>query len=309
MECSEKASGAAIQEIWGSFPALTSARRWSKYPSPLLTSVPVRALSYQGSPGRALRYLSKYSRGVVAVVAAVGVLDPAPGAGRVQAVADVLVDLPGDAGLLQALGVGGPAVAEFGVVQNRAAAAAVVARVAGPHVVAVRVGGADERAVVGVADGEGVGEGEVEGDVLAGQVRHGRGALGGHPPVVLAAVVSLLTVRPGVRQALQELHAEVVGVRVEGQELLSVLLLVPDRFAVAEADRAGVAEAADASQGAEVVVEGAVLLHEDDDVLDVLDRPGAVVRRQGGGALDAGGQGAEGRGGTRELEKAAPVDF
>lgn len=163
--------------------------------------------------------------------------------------------------------------------------------------------------MVGVADGEGVREGEVEGDVLAGQVRHGRGAFGGHPPVVLAAVVGLLTVGPGVRQALQELHAEVVGVRVEGQELLAVLLLVPDRFAVAEGDRAGVAEAADASQGAEVVVEGAVLLHEDDDVLDVLDRPGAVVRRQGGGALDAGGQGAEGRGGPRELEKATPVDF
>ena len=42
-------------------------------------------------------------------------------------------------------------------------------------------------------------------------------------------------------------------------------------------DRARVAEPAHAAQGAEVVVEGAVLLHQDDDVLDVVDGAGAVL--------------------------------
>jgi hypothetical protein len=74
-------------------------------------------------------------------------------------------------------------------------------------------------------------------------------------------------------------------------------------------DRMRVAEAPDASERAEVVVEGPVLLHQDDDVLDVLDAPGTVVRRERGGPLDAVRQCREGRGGTRELEKATPIDF
>lgn len=262
-----------------------------------------------GVAGLGIAVLVEVQQRVVAVVAPVGVLDPAPGAGRVQAVADVLVDLPGDARLLQALGVGGPAVAEFVVAEDRSAAGAVVARVARPHVVAVRVGGTDERAVVGVADGEGVGEGVVEGDVLAVQVRHGRGALGGDPLVVLAAVVRLLTVVPAVRQALQELHAEVVGVRVERQDVLGAVRLVPDRLAAVLRHRARVAEAADAAQLAEVVVEGTVLLHQDDDVLDVLHRPRSVVRREGGGPLDAARQSSERRGRARDLKEPAAIDF
>jgi hypothetical protein len=266
-------------------------------------------LVVQGIAGPGVAVTVEVEQGVVAVVAPVGVLDPAPVAGRVQAVADVLVDLPGDPGLLQALGVGGPAVAQLVVAEDGAAARAVVARVSAPHVVAVRVGGADEGAVVGVADGEGVGEGVVERDVLAHQIRHGRGALGGDPLVVPAAVVGLLAVGPAVRQAFQELHAEVVGVRVEGQDLLASVLLVPDRLAAGEGDRAGVAEAADTAQFPEVVVEGTILLHQYDDVLDVLDRPRAAVRRERGGPLDTAGERAERRGGARYLKESAPVDF
>ncbi len=44
-------------------------------------------------------------------------------------------------------------------------------------------------------------------------------------------------------------------------------------------DRAWVIEAAHAVKSAEVMVEGAVLLHQDNDVLDILDRPRARLCR------------------------------
>ncbi len=99
---------------------------------------------------------------VVAVVADVGIAGPAPRAIGVEAGADVLVDLPRDAGALQHLGIGGPAVAQLGIVDDRPAARAVVADVAGPHVVAVGIGRGRRRAMVGVAKGEGVGQRVVE---------------------------------------------------------------------------------------------------------------------------------------------------
>jgi hypothetical protein len=62
--CSLYASGATIHETAGSVPLATSA--FSRSNSPCFGSpamfVPVRALSYSGEPGRALRYGSKYSK-------------------------------------------------------------------------------------------------------------------------------------------------------------------------------------------------------------------------------------------------------
>ncbi len=247
---------------------------------------------------------------VVAVVAAVGVVDPAPGAGRVQAVADVLVDLPGDAGLLQPLGVGGPAVPGLLVAEHRAAAGAVVAGVARPHVVAVRVGGADERAVVGVAEGERVGERVVERDVLAGQIGHRGGRLGRHPLVVLGVVERLVAAGPVVVEVLDELHAQVVHLRAEREDLLAGgVRLVPDRLSARKGDRAWVAEAAHALHRAEVVVERTVLLHQHDDVLDVLESPGGAGRGDRGGTRDALRQRRERGGGARQLEETAPVQL
>ena len=83
---------------------------------------------------------------------------------------------------------------------------------------------------------------------------------------------------------------------------------LPDR----QRGRVRVAETAHAAQRAEVVVEGAVLLHEHDDVLDVADRAGAPVRGDGRGPGDAGlehrGERREGGGPGRQLEEAAAVD-
>lgn len=98
--------------------------------------------------------------------------------------------------------------------------------------------------MVGVADGEGVGERVVEGDVLAGEVRHRRGALGRDPLVVPAGVEGGVPVVPAVREVLDEGEAQVVGVGVEGQDLLAGgVLLVPDGPAVAQGDGARVTEA------------------------------------------------------------------
>lgn len=160
---------------------------------------------------RALRrvlVLVEVEERVVAVVADVGVVaGPSPGAAGVEAFADVLIDLPGDAGFLEEFGVGGPVVAGFGVVDDGAAIFAVVADPSGPHVVAIGVGGAEEGAVVGVADGEGVGEGVVEGNVAAGEVGHGGGALLRDPLIVVALVPGGVGGGPVMGEVLEELQA------------------------------------------------------------------------------------------------------
>ena len=68
-----------------------------------------------------------------------------------------------------------------------------------------------------------------------------------------------------------------------------------------------IAEPAHAAQHAEVVVEGAVLLHQHDDVLDVLQRASRPVRRDRQRASDAVGQHRRRDATTRELEKPTPT--
>ena len=123
---------------------------------------------------------------------------------------------------------------------------------------------------VGVADGERVGEGELERRVPAAKVRHGRRALVRDPPVVDATVDGGLGVRPAVRKVLEEDHPEVLHVRAERQHLGVAVGLVEHGLARRQGRGRGVPEAAYAAEGAEVVVEGPVLLHQDDDVLHVL---------------------------------------
>ena len=68
-----------------------------------------------------------------------------------------------------------------------------------------------QRAVVGVADRERVGQGIVERDVPSRQVRHRRAALVRDPLVVLAAVPGRVRVRPPVRRVFEELEPEIRG--------------------------------------------------------------------------------------------------
>jgi hypothetical protein len=69
----------------------------------------------------------------------------------------------------------------------------------------------------------------------------------------------------------------------------------------------GVTEAAYAAHGAEVVVEGAVLLHQDDDVLDVLDRAGPVVRRDGERLAEVQRERRADRGNSHRLEERTAI--
>ena len=95
---------------------------------------------------------------------------------------------------------------------------------------------------------------------------------------------------PVVRQVLEELQAEVGRVGMERQDVaigVAGVRLVPDALAGRQLDRARIAEAAHAAQRAEVVIERAVLLHQEDDVLDVVDGAGAVIGRNGQRAGDA----------------------
>src|SRR5207344_3177596 len=110
---------------------------------------------------------------VVAVVADARIVLVTPSARRIQPDADVLVDLPRNARTLQALGVGSPAVTQFRIVDHRPAALAVVADPAGPHVVPVRISGAEKGAMVAVADREGVRKRVVKWYVAPRVVGHG----------------------------------------------------------------------------------------------------------------------------------------
>ncbi|OMP13437.1 hypothetical protein COLO4_01693 [Corchorus olitorius] len=260
-------------------------------------------LVVQRAAGLCILVLLEVQQRVVAVVADVGVARPAPGARGVQARADVLVDLPRDAGGLQHLRIRRPAVAGFSVVDHGATADVVVADVAGPHVVAVRIGRRGCRAVIGVADGESVGQRVVERNVLARQVRHRRGALVRDPAIVTAAVDGKVRVVPAVRQVLQELQAQIGRARAERQHFTHATghRLMPDALAARQRDGARIAIPAHATQRAEVMVERAVFLHEDHDVLHVFDR---AVRVMGGNRqrlANAFGHRAHGCGGSSQL--------
>lgn len=92
---------------------------------------------------------------------------------------------------------------------------------------------------------------------------------------------------PVVVEALDELQTQVVDLRVEGEDVLRPVGLVEDRLAVVLENRPRVAEAPHTLHRPEVLVEGPVLLHEDDDVFDVLDRAGADLCLNGGGSRNA----------------------
>src|ERR1700722_7955770 len=113
--------------------------------------------------------------------------------------------------------------------------------------------------MVGVADGKRVGQRVMERDVFSRQMRHGGGALGGHPLIVIALIPRSMRAGPVVRKILQKLQSEIRGGRTEGQYMAPVMGLAPDRIPVCHLHRARIAESPDASERAEVVVERPVL--------------------------------------------------
>jgi hypothetical protein len=150
----------------------------------------------------------------------------------------------------------------------------------------VGVGRSDHRAVVAVADRERVGQRVVQRDVGALVVAHhfrtdrlagARVAVVGvvlaQEAVHLAAVPGLMLRSPLVGEVDQAVRAKMVwmeGLRAVVLEERAAALLV--------------VEAAHAGQRPEVVIERAVLLDQDHDMLDVLER--AVLGRRRGGTRE-----------------------
>ncbi len=194
--------------------------------------------------------------------------------------------------------------------------------------------------MVGVADRERVRQRVVERQVVAREVAHRRGevvdTVGGQvradevvhraavPRVVLCRPLVTDVVRGGAvlgGRVLDEMERleEHVGIDADAG---SVAVLLPDRRVLAPdgvAHDVGVGEPPHPRHPAEVVVEGPVLLHEDDDVADV-SQAGQRAGRHREGALDArpglaaqtrtGHAGHTGRadGGQSTLEQVSPAD-
>ncbi len=156
-----------------------------------------------------------------------------------------------------------------------------------PEVQAVRSGAGQRRAKVLVANRECVRKGIVEREVGAGVVAEGQGqgrilpfagALYVQPAVVLASVGGVHLVRPAVRQRSHPGRFRFLDVEPKGHVLLpGGVRLHPHRIAVGKLDRAGIVEAAHAPQRSEGMIEGAVLLHQNDDVLGV-EKAGTLFR-------------------------------
>ncbi|MCY1225481.1 hypothetical protein D9M72_376780 [compost metagenome] len=224
----------------------------------------------------------------------------------------VLVDLPAHAGSLQAVGVGLPGPA-FGGGANIGARVELIDHhgdvvaggtvAAGPVEQAVGDGAGVHRAVVGIAQREGVSQRALERDLGVIVVAH-RQRLLGHRPAVHAAVVPRgLRVGPGVRRAAGALRVALGFVEMVGRQQIAVGIGLVERvLAIGQRDREAVAVAAHALEGAEVVVERAVLQHHHHDVLDVLDGASGVVGLDGERAADAGRKAGQHRGGGAGAE-------
>ncbi|MNQ57939.1 hypothetical protein D3C85_721100 [compost metagenome] len=212
----------------------------------------------------------------------------------------VLVGDPAHLGFLQPLGVRLPFVAEGGgadlvpLVVHGGHARAGRAVGAGPVEHAVRVGARVHAAVVVVAQREGIGQRELQRQLGFLEIAHRDVVLVARPLVGASAVPGVLAVDPRVRRAAHALRVPLAAVQVVGQHgLAGGIALLPDVQALGQRNGEAVTEAAHAHERAEVVVERAVLLHQDDDVLDVLDGAGLVVGRNGEGAADGRRKGRE----------------
>ena len=186
----------------------------------------------------------------------------------------LLIHPPRHPGALQSLRVGLPAERALEVLEHRSAAEPVGVDGAGHRVHAVGRGGADHRTERVVAEREGVGECVGVGNVLGREVAH-VGDLESGERVALPTVPVGVLQHPGVPRIRPVRPRRRRGVEAVGQDEslgMMVAVLIPDRSTVGTPRHVGIVEPAHPLAGAEVVVERAVLLDEDHDVIDVVDR-------------------------------------
>ncbi len=221
----------------------------------------------------------------------------------VVVVRHVLVDAPVHACVLQTLGVRGPGVAFArgaqpvkGVDQRGSAGRAQRIVRPSPQEQPVRIGACLDRAVIGIAQREGVGQGGLKRHVGAAVDAQPQPALGGQPLVHAAVVPGALRIVPGMRRDVADgLVAGNLSLQIVGA---AARLAIGLRHHRARARGRGmrICKPAHAGQRAEVMVEGPVFLHQDHDVAYILQCAGLAVGFDLQGTRDDRGRvGTDGR--------------
>ena len=243
----------------------------------------------------------------------------------------VLIDAPVDPGRLQHFGNGRPfqRIAGIGVARLRQCALDPAAQIigfrmrvpaihalgrdggieagAGPEDDAIGVGAAGDRTMISVADGEGLGERKLEGNVLPLIIAHRIICLIFGPQAEFALIPGGLRVREAVRRAR---HLERVGplrIQMKGRQVARAVGLPPDRAIVGQGDGMAIAKTPHPFERAEIMIEGPVFLHQDDDMLHVLDRAGHALGPDGQRPPDAARHGRHGPRHAGGLEEIASV--
>ena len=230
----------------------------------------------------------------------------------------LLVHLPRDSGALQPFRIRAPGerLDAFGVdpgvvIDEWAAACSLRVDRAGPQHRAIGAGRTGDGAEIVIAEREALRESVVKRDVLPQKISHRHVGLVERPRIHAPGGDGPVLGIPAVVEILNELGRAGMSVEMEWQDRLIRALharLKPDRLAVGEAHGEAVVVAADTAQVAEIMIEGAVLQHEDHDMLDIIERAGSAEGRQRGGARQAVAQeGARGRCRTHGFEKLTTV--
>lgn len=205
---------------------------------------------------------------------------------RENAVGDGLigsgVDLPGNAAGLELLGhgrvgeaaVNGAAIGDESLQDGAAVPAGGVER-SGDRVEAIGIGRAEDGTEIVVAEGEGVGESVVEGKIGASVIAHGEhgvvrvdGNVRSDETVHSADVPALVLGNPIVSNVVGAGGVACGSIEMEGKKRSDGSDGGVGRIGLLKSG-AFVREAANAAVATEVVVEGAIFLNEDDDVLDI----------------------------------------
>lgn len=131
--------------------------------------------------------------------------------------------------------------------------------------------------MIGVAQGEGFGQGKLEGQLMPTVITHRGRRFVGWPGAHAAAVPGSLLIHPRVRRAAHPLGIATFAVQMVRQHQSIFPLLLPDVTVVGQRNGYAIAKAAYAGQRAEVMVEGTVFLHQDHHVFDIVDGAGAVI--------------------------------
>ncbi|MCY1413629.1 hypothetical protein D9M71_290620 [compost metagenome] len=145
--------------------------------------------------------------------------------------------------------------------------------------------------MVVVAEGEGVGQGEMEGNLRTRVIAHGMATgLAGvqvdlelRPEAVAALVPGSLGIGEAVGGGMDLERVHPGHVQAKRGDFPAAVALVPDRFATGQRNREAIAKAAHTLERTEIVIERAVLQHQDHHVLYILERAGAIagIDRQG----------------------------